>query len=193
MTDSFDQGTSDQYKKKRKTCTACYGKKQHSVMTRQVGGGDFIGDRGYDSGNHIEMLDCSRCVGTGYEPLSAIKDDPSDCRCGLYSKDDCKNIVLEHCPAHEKKSNKVINQWNEASLFFHTIKHMPSGDAIEKVLAHDSAIRDACVNAIKNMINIQVKATEPMDAYNTGLVNGMIAAISFITGENPDYFEVEKK
>lgn len=46
-------------------CTACYGKKQLSVMSREIGGG-------YDSGDHIEMRDCSRCRGTGEEPASAF-------------------------------------------------------------------------------------------------------------------------
>jgi hypothetical protein len=50
------------------TCKACLGKKQHSVFAHTVISWDFIGDKSYTYTNS-EMRDCSRCNGTGEEPI----------------------------------------------------------------------------------------------------------------------------
>jgi len=49
-------------------CPSCWGKKYNSVMKREEGRGDFIGDKNYDSGSYIDNVPCSKCNGTGKYP-----------------------------------------------------------------------------------------------------------------------------
>lgn len=48
------------------------------------------------------------------------------------------------------------------------------------------------INELKNILKIHYDATTPMDAYHTGMFNGIELAISVLEDKEPQYKDIEE-